>query len=156
MESKKGLRLVNPVAAVEDVAKHAALGGEGLHWSEIPEDLEGAGLAAWEHLAKVFANDPARFREADRMALTCYCVAVEMEGLAADELRADGVVVQGRSNSDMNRRVRSPAWAQWRDASHQVRAWGDQLGLSPSSRNRMQISDAPAGDEDNPFAPTTS
>jgi hypothetical protein len=78
---------------------------------ELPADLTGVGLATWEHLAATFADQPTRFREADRRAVVAYCCAVEMADEAAKALREHGVLVAGRSESDNGRPVRSPAWA---------------------------------------------
>ncbi len=58
-------------------------------------------------------------------------------------LRQHGVLVEGRSEADRGRPVRSPAWAMWRDASTQVRQWSAELGLSPSPRARIRLPDVP-------------
>lgn len=140
------------VVEAEKVAVDATFGGLGIDWSVVPEDLVGVGRTAWEHLAETFASDPARFREADRRALAAYCTAVEMEARAAEALRENGVLVEGRSRED-RRPVRSPAWAMWRDAQTAVRQWGNELGLSPSSRSRLKLPEPGGSSEGNPFAP---
>ncbi|MFQ6172560.1 phage terminase small subunit P27 family [Oryzobacter sp. R7] len=143
------LRVLDPERLVVD----ATLGGNGLDWWVVPGDLEGVGRESWEHLRTTFANDPTRFREADRRAVAAYCSAVEMAAAAAAALREHGVLVDGRSNSDEGKRpVRSPAWAMWRDASTQVRQWSNELGLSPSARYRMKIAEPGVVGEGNPFA----
>jgi P27 family predicted phage terminase small subunit len=139
-------------AVPAEVVKHAALGGVGLDWSTVPEDLAGAGRETWLGLAATFREDPVRFREADRRAVATYCRCVEMEAKAAAALVEHGVVVEGRSESDKRSRpVRSPAWAMWRDAQASVRQWGNELGLSPSSRSRMKVPEPSVPGESNPF-----
>jgi P27 family predicted phage terminase small subunit len=149
--SKRG-----PLAPVdaELLAKDADPGGIGLDLTEVPADLTGVGVRTWEHLAATFADQPTRFREADRRAVVAYCCAVEMSDEAAKALREHGVLVEGRSEAEKGRPVRSPAWAMWRDASVQVRQWSAELGLSPSSRARMRLpDDLHNPNADNPFSP---
>ena len=75
-----------------------------------------------------------------------------MQERAAAELRDEGLRVEGRSESDKRRsKVRNPAWGMYRDASNQVRQWGNALGLDPSSRYRMNIAAPLADGDDNPF-----
>ena len=144
------------LAAVEaeTLAKDADLGGIGLDFAEMPTDLTGVGVETWQHLAVTFADQPIRFREADRRAVAAYCCAVEMADEAARALREHGVLVEGRSEADRGRPVRSPAWAMWRDASVQVRQWSAELGLSPSARARIRLPDDQHNpNANNPFSP---
>lgn len=136
------------------LAKDADLGGIGLGFAEMPADLTGVGVKTWQHLAATFSDQPTRFREADRRAVAAYCCAVEMADEAAKALREHGVLVEGRSEADKGRPVRSPAWAMWRDASVQVRQWSAELGLSPSARARIRLPDDQYNrNANNPFSP---
>nr|NLI50467.1 phage terminase small subunit P27 family [Propionibacterium sp.] len=111
------------------------LGGAPLDWMNMPP-LTGEGLLTWEHLANTFMDEPTRFREADRPAVTSFCEVAEMRALAAEALREEGVMVDGRGDHDRGRVVRNPAWGMWRDADTSFRAWSNVLGLNPTSRKR--------------------
>lgn len=148
---------MNPLQAVPDepvLARDANLGGLGMHWYDVPQQLTGEGLLEWEHLAEQFRDQPTRFREADRRAVTAYCECVDLLALATDELRGEGLMVKGRSNSDADRMVKNAAWSMWRNADTAVRAWANALALTPTARRRSGGSEAAVtSPEDNPFLP---
>ncbi len=143
---------LQPVADGPALAADADLGGIGLDWDATPP-LSGVGLTTWQHLADTFRSQPTRFREADRPAVTAFCEVAEMRALAAEQLRAEGVAVEGRGDHDRGRVVRNPAWGMWRDADTSFRAWSNALGLNPTARRRAGITDATTVTADNPFAP---
>lgn len=155
----KQLKLANPLRAVdpETLAKDADLGGIGLDFTREPEGLSQSGQSAWQHLAATFASTPTRFREADRAAVTAYCLSVEMAERAAEALRQEGLLIDGRSSADSARSVRNPAWAMWRDANTAVRQWSVELALTPTSRQRARLdAGTDTSSEDNPFATPAS
>lgn len=143
---------LQPVADGPSLAADADLGGLGLDWDTTPR-LAGVALAAWQHLAATFRDQPTRFREADRSAVVAFCEVAGMRALAAEQLQAEGLAVQGRSEHDRARLVKNPAWSMWRDADTALRAWSNALGLNPTARRRAGIAEAPASPINNPFAP---
>ncbi len=149
-----GLKLLNPGPPADPVARDAALAGLGVEWSDVPAVLDDAGRAEWRRLAKVFTDDPVRFREGDRAALTAYCAFWSAFMLAADEVARHGPVIEGRSDKDRGRLVKNPATVAMREASVQLRYWCRELALTPDSRGRTGITDDPPkrDDADNPFA----
>jgi P27 family predicted phage terminase small subunit len=150
-----GLKLLNegrPVKPVPAASKDATLGGLGLDWDEIPLVLDEGARAAWEHLHASFADQPVRFREGDRAAVTAYALARSMHERSYTELLQDGLTVEGRSSADRGRQVKSPAFQLWRDSGTALRHWVRELALSPDSRGRTGISeDRELADDGNPF-----
>jgi P27 family predicted phage terminase small subunit len=137
------------------VAKDAEIGGLGLDWSVQPDMLDAAGLAEWERLAVVYANDATRFREGERAALTAYCSYWSAFSGAACDVRDRGPVVEGRSDMDRGRMVKNPATVAMREASQQLRYWARELGLTPDARVRIGLADQDdrmPEDDSNPFA----
>lgn len=146
-----GLRILP--AAAKAAEKDAKLGGLGIEWATVPAVLDDAGRAEWQRLAEVFAQDPVRFREGDRAAVTAYCVYWSAFIRSAEDVASRGPVVAGRSADDRERLVKNPATVAMREAAAQLRYWVRELCLSPDSRGRSGITDAdPKVDEDNPFA----
>lgn len=77
-------------------AKDAELGGLGIDWADVPPILDDSGRVEWQRLARVFAHDPVRFREADRAALVAYSTYWSAFVRAAEDVAIRGPVVQGR------------------------------------------------------------
>lgn len=152
---------VRHVYAVPDepediVVRDAILGGDGLDWLDVPEQLAGEGLAEWERLALQFADQPTRFRESDRFLMIQYCQTADFLSQATAELQRDGLMVRGRSNSDADRSVKNSVWTMWRGFSAELRQYANQLQLTPASRRRAgRVEPDPATNrpEDNPFSP---
>lgn len=148
-----GLKIASDEPALR-VAKEAEVGGLGLDWSCPPEVLDAAGLAEWQRLAEVFIEEPTRFREGERAAVTAYCSFWSVFAAAAADVRDRGTVVEGRSDMDRGRLVKNPATVAMREASQQLRYWARELGLTTDARVRIGLVDQ--GDDrpgaDNPFA----
>jgi P27 family predicted phage terminase small subunit len=124
------------------------VGGLGLDFDDVPVMLGNVGGAEWERLGRVFADQPTRFREGDRAVLVAYCLAWSIYLMATAELASDGLLVTGRSAPDRERRVKSPAMTVWSQAGSQLRYLARELGLSPDSRGRMGLKDAPESQDD--------
>ena len=149
-----GLRVLPPAKTLA-VAKDAVIGGLGLDWSDRPDMLDEAGLAEWDRLAAVYANDATRFREGERAAITAYCSYWSAFSAAARDVRDRGPVVEGRSDMDRGRLVKNPATVAMREASQQLRYWARELGLTTDARVRIGLADAgddKGSDDGNPFA----
>jgi phage terminase small subunit len=151
-----GLKLLNegrPMKPVGTASKDATLGGLGLDWDEIPPVLDEGARAAWEHLHASFSDQPVRFREGDRAAVTAYALARSLHERSYTELLEDGLQVQGRSSADRGRQVKSPAFQLWRDSGTALRHWVRELALSPDSRGGTGITEEQELDDaNNPFA----
>lgn len=126
-------------------------GGLGLAFDKIPKELDRTGRAEWRRLAEVFADEPARFREADRTMLAAYCTLWSIFRAATDDLLAHGLTAEGRSDKDRGRVVRSPAMTTLNQVSTQLRQYATALGLTPQARRQMGIREEVAVDDDNPF-----
>ncbi|MFB7474578.1 phage terminase small subunit P27 family [Kitasatospora sp. NPDC056184] len=149
----KGLKVLAPPARALAVARDAELGGLGLNFADVPEQLDATGRAKWQHLAKEYEQNPTRFREGDRMAVTAYCMWSSLYLAAAADIKQRGAVVEGRSAEDRGRTVRNPYVQFAREASQQLRYWCRELGLTPDSRGRLGLADGETPeDTDNPFA----
>jgi len=141
-------RKPTPLREVTLINADAEVGGLGLDFTVQPAEVESCTAAAseWSRLAGEFAEqDPPRFREGDRAALTAYCLALALFLTAAASLLADGLLVDGRSSQDRGRVVKSPAMAVWTAASSQLRYWARELGLTPDARVRQGITENKAG-----------
>ncbi|WP_332758915.1 phage terminase small subunit P27 family [Streptomyces sp. MT206] len=154
MKIPKGLRILGPAQRSLTVAKDAELGGLGLDFGVVPEQLDEAGRTRWEHLAREYSGNPTRFREGDRMAVTAYCMWSSLYLMASQDIKERGPVVEGRSSADRNQAVRNPHVQFAREASQQLRYWARELGLTPDARVRIGLADtADEGQgDDNPFA----
>jgi P27 family predicted phage terminase small subunit len=128
------------------------VGGLGLDFDDLPEMLDDRGRAEWVRLGAVFADQPTRFREGDRSILVAYCLSWSLYLAAAAELASDGLLVTGRSASDRERRVKSPAMVIWTQAGSQLRYLARELGLTPDSRGRMGLKDAPESADEGVWA----
>lgn len=149
----EGLRIIPPAKRALAVARDAELGGLGLDFADVPEQLDDAGRARWDHLAKEYANNPTRFREGDRMAVTAYCIWSSMYLRACQDIKERGQVVEGRSSADRGQTVRNPYVQFAREASQQLRYWARELGLTPDARGRLGLPEGDGTpDEENPFA----
>lgn len=140
-----------PITANEDVTwlvNDAKVGGLGLAFDDVPPMLDDRGRAEWSRLGVVFANQPTRFREGDRSILVAYCLAWSIYLGATAELASDGLLVTGRSAPDRERRVKSPAMTVWSQAGSQLRYLSRELGLTPDSRGRMGLKDAPESEDE--------
>lgn len=151
------LRLVDvPGAKPAEVAGYET-GGRGLDFDDVPEYLDQVARAEWERIGRVYADQPTRFREGDRVAMIAYCTYWSAFQAAVIDVAKRGVMVQGRSESDRARIVKNPALVAQREASTQLRYWARELGLTPDSRGRSGIVEPPGGGsgggaEDNPYA----
>jgi P27 family predicted phage terminase small subunit len=125
-------------------------GGLGLSWEDVPAEIAGApdALGEWQRLADTYAEMPTRFRRGDRGAVTQYVIAHAVSVHAAAELLRDGLLVDGRSSADRQRRVKSPALSAWVQATTQARHWARELGLSPDARARQGLVEEPERDSD--------
>jgi P27 family predicted phage terminase small subunit len=119
----------------------AKVGGGGLDFENAPTMLDDAGLTEWQRLGEVFADQASRFREGDRAILIAYCATWSLYLATLEELKADGVLVQGRSASDRARTVKNPAIVALSQTSSQLRYLARELGLTPDARGRMGLKD---------------
>lgn len=102
-------------------------------WDRVVHELEGMDLAY----------------SADTDAIRCYCEAVVQHARASDVLARTPVLVQGIHGN----MVRNPALQVQRDNAATIRAFAQELGLTPSARTSIRGKDAGSGrDDDNPFA----
>lgn len=99
-------------------------------------------LWAADELAHMGIDSPA-----DRDALAAYACAVENHRQASALLARSPVLVKGAHGN----LVRNPALIVQRDAAHQIRAFAQEFGLTPSARARIDRRDE-EGEADNPFA----
>lgn len=83
---------------------------------------------------------------ADRYALLCYCEAVVGHRKASAILAKSPPLVTGAAGG----LVRNPAILVQKDYAAQIRAFGQEFGLTPSARTSIATGDTP--DDDNPFA----
>jgi P27 family predicted phage terminase small subunit len=150
-----GLRLLlHPqIAAVAD-EQAAKIGGLGLDFDAVPTLLDDPAREEWERLSVVYADQRTRFREGDRALVIAYCCYWSAFAKAAADVAARGSVVTGRTAKDRDRVVKNPATVAMREAATQLRYLCNALGLSPDSRGRIGITDAPAQtDTDDVFGP---
>jgi phage terminase small subunit len=75
-----------------DPAKDADLGGLGLTWDDAPTVLDESGRVEWQRLSRVFADNPTRFRESDRAAVTAYSIYWSAFIRAAEDVARRGPV----------------------------------------------------------------
>ncbi|KAB2372052.1 MULTISPECIES: phage terminase small subunit P27 family [Actinomadura] len=143
-KSNDQLRLISGKSEAEaDRREHArkSLGGAALDWEEvsviIPEDSYAD--EEWTRLSEVYANQPDRFREADRGMVTLHCVWTGVYAECLEQINAEGLFVKGISKRDAHRMVRNPATALLNVASNQLRFLAKELGFSPDARKRAGI-----------------
>jgi len=140
-----------PITADESVTwldQDTRAGGLGLDFEDVPAALTGAGLAEWVRLGVVFADQPTRFREGDRSILMAFCLSWSLYLQATADLATEGMLVEGRSSHDRGRQVKNPAMVAWTQAGNQLRYLSRELGLTPDSRGRMGLKDAPESQDE--------
>jgi P27 family predicted phage terminase small subunit len=134
--NRAGLALLDGREEVEQ-----QIGGAGLDWSQIPAEVaaDDRAAAVWTHLAETFANQAVRFREGERWMVSGLCQAWALFAMAMDDIRARGILVQGRDLSE----VKNPTTAVANMAMGHVRMYCVELGLSPRARNMLGLADRP-------------
>lgn len=85
---------------------------------------------------------------ADRDAIVCFCEAVVAHRRASALLAQSNVLIKGLHGG----LVRNPAVVVQRDAAQVIRAFAQELGLTPSARTRIQTEGRTGGEGDNPFS----
>lgn len=88
-------------------------------WDAIVPDLDAMGVT----------------KRADSNAIAAYCEAVARFRVATSLVTRAGPLIK---NAEGNL-VKNPAVAQARDASHELRLWSKELGLTPSARTPLRI-----------------
>lgn len=88
-------------------------------WDQIVPDLEQMGVA----------------KRVDTNAIAAYCEAVARFRACTDLAARAGPLIR---NAD-GETVKNPAVAQARDASHELRLWSKELGLTPAARAPLRV-----------------
>lgn len=101
---------------------------------EPPEDLTGEARAEWERIVPEI-EAAGYLTTLDRGALTRYCKAWGEYCELTQNLAATGKLVRNR-NGDL---VRNPLWLMRNTVEQTMYTLGRELGLSPSSRRRMDV-----------------
>jgi P27 family predicted phage terminase small subunit len=73
--------------------------------------------------------------EADAPAVAAWCEALVRLQLATRLVESAGLILEGREGTW----VKNPAVAMARDASHELRLWARELGLTPSARSGIRV-----------------
>ena len=102
-----------------------------------PTDLDDRARAQWDYYAPLLSACKV-LTLADRECLACYCVAAGRRAQAEEELSKHGPVVKSPSGYP----IQNPFLAIANKAMEQMLKWGQELGLSPSSRTRIKIQPA--------------
>jgi P27 family predicted phage terminase small subunit len=100
---------------------------------EPPADLDEVARAVWEYYGPILARCKV-LTMADRECLACYCVAAGRRAQAEEELAKHGPVVKSPSGYP----IQNPWLAIANKSMEQLLKWGQELGLSPSSRTRIK------------------
>jgi len=103
-----------------------------------PEGMSDEARAQWDYYAPLLASCRV-LTLADRETLACYCTAAARRSAAEAELAKHGPVVKSPSGYP----IQNPWLAIANKAMEQMLKWGQELGLSPSSRSRIKTT-APA------------
>lgn len=111
-----------------------------------PEFLGESGRTKWLELATLLVQRKI-LTDMDLHNLEGFCVAYENWRTAQQDLRLNGLVMEGA----MGGPVKNPAATVLKEASNDLRAYGSNLGLDPASRSRIIVGEG-KGQQDNPFA----
>lgn len=98
-----------------------------------PEHLSPRAKEHWRHFAPLLVGQDV-LTEADVQTLAMYCKCLADEEEVADAIRVDGWVIDAREKG----MVRHPLCTLLTTLRVQVKAFGEQLGLSPSSRAKTK------------------
>lgn len=106
-------------------------------WLPAPAKVE------WKRVVAACAAFPTWLQEADRAALTAYCMAWATFQTAAQDVAKRGPLVPARSSADQARDggvvlVKNPAVQVMRDAQAAMRQWARELGFTPDSRAKIE------------------
>lgn len=116
-----------------------------------PAWLPAEALAEWRRVVPEL-DRLKLLTKVDRAVLAAYCVAWSELVTATQKLEAEGrvvdVVVRDRHGEEVGTRAAlHPAVKLQRDAFARVKAYLGEIGLSPSSRSRLQVPDAPEAND---------
>jgi len=100
-----------------------------------PRGLDKRARMVWRYYAPLLAACGV-LTAADREALACFCVAAARRSQAEEELAKHGPIVKSPSGYP----IQNPWLAIVNKATEQMLKWGQELGLSPSSRCRIKVS----------------
>ncbi len=109
-----------------------------------PTWLSPAGKREWKRVVGLCKHWEGWIQQVDRACLTAYCTAWAAFEDAAKEVAKNGVMIEGRSAPDRERLVKNPAVAVMRDASTTLRYWSRELGFTPDSRGRIDLTRMPS------------
>lgn len=98
-----------------------------------PEHLNPRAQEHWNHFAPLLVGQDV-LTEADVQTLTMYCKCLADEEEVANVIRVDGWVIPTPKEG----MIRHPLCTLLTTLRAQVKAFGEQLGLSPSSRARTK------------------
>lgn len=108
---------------------------------EPPKGLNPTATAEWQRLTRLLSqNTPVS--DLDRVAIEVYVKAYATYTTAMNAIRKGGLVTNGRKN---------PYLSVADDATKTIRAIGNDLGLSISSRQRLELNKAKQADPKDPF-----
>lgn len=114
-----------------------------------PAGLSDEVSEVWDRVVAELAGMDLAFN-ADVDAIRCYCEAVVQHARACEVLAKTSVLVRGQMPGST---VRNPALQIQRDQAALIRAFAQELGLTPSARTSIRGKEASgAGAVDNPFA----
>lgn len=121
-----------------------------LGWKRLPPTapawLEGEARRMWDDVVAELSR-LGLLKPIDEGALAAYCVTWQRFVDASEIVARTGLVLDTEKGP-----VKNPAVLIVESASKELRAWSAEFGLTPSSESRLGKTEAPDGDDDNPFA----
>jgi P27 family predicted phage terminase small subunit len=105
---------------------------------EPPEVIQGTALAEWHRITPLL-HGAGLLTVIDGPALAAYCQSYATWVEAQEEIRRSGTVIRSLHNQPMVSpyvKVANVAWQQWTRML-------TEFGMSPSSRSRVKVPDAP-------------
>lgn len=109
-----------------------------------PRELDRAAKTEWKRLAKILA-ELGLLTQCDRGSLAAYCAAYSRFISAERDVGKYGSVIL---SPDKKWPTKSPYLCVAEAAAEQMRKFGAELGLSPSSRSRLKTGPPDAGDDE--------
>ncbi len=115
----------------------------------VPDHLSGYAAECWITVANILTKGKV-ITDADLHQVEAYCQSYARYRMAAIELEASGVVMM----NDQGALSKNPAATVIKEAFADMRAFGSNLGLDPSSRSKL-IVDLDKSEQVNPFGEFT-
>lgn len=111
-----------------------------------PDWLTGEARRMWDDVVAELSRLQL-LKPLDEGALTAYCLTWQRLCEASAIVTRTGLVLETEKGP-----VKNPAVLILESASKELRAWSAEFGLTPSAEARLGKTDAPDGQDDNPFA----